>query len=256
MGKNIAVVIPSRYASTRLPGKPLIKLAGKPMIQHVYERASQADVTQVVVATDDKRIFTAVKSFGGEVLMTSLDHVSGTDRVAEAARQLNADIIINVQGDEPLLNPDSINQAVKPLLLDDTIVMGTLAHSLTEIDDVKNSNIVKVVADKQGFALYFSRLPIPFSRNNNENNTTGKDPQKAPLGMLRHIGLYVYKADFLQKFAKLAPTQLEQLENLEQLRALEHGYKIRVVEISQAVIGVDTPEDVAKVQKILERDKQ
>ncbi|MBF0444566.1 MAG: 3-deoxy-manno-octulosonate cytidylyltransferase [Magnetococcales bacterium] len=247
MGRNIAVVIPSRYASSRLPGKPLIELAGKPMIQHVYERASQADVSQVVVATDDERIFATVKKFGGEVLMTSLDHLSGTDRVAEAARKLNADIIINVQGDEPLLNPDSINQAVAPLLADDTVVMGTLAHHLTDREDANNSNVVKVVTDKQGFALYFSRLPIPFSKGQNQG--------QIPSGMLRHIGLYVYKADFLQTFAKLAPTQLEKLENLEQLRALEHGYKIRVVAISQAVIGVDTPEDVIKVQEILERNK-
>jgi 3-deoxy-manno-octulosonate cytidylyltransferase (CMP-KDO synthetase) len=247
MGKKIAVVIPSRYASTRLPGKPLIELAGKPMIQHVYERASQADVTQVVVATDDERIFAIVKNFGGDVLMTSSHHLSGTDRVAEAAREINADIIINVQGDEPLLNPDSINQAVAPLLADDTVVMGTLAHHLTDIDDANNSNVVKVVTDKQGFALYFSRLPIPFNREQNGDRT--------PSGVLRHIGLYVYQAGFLQKFAKLAPTQLEQLENLEQLRALEHGYKIRVVSISQEVIGVDTPEDVVKVQEILERNK-
>jgi 3-deoxy-manno-octulosonate cytidylyltransferase (CMP-KDO synthetase) len=252
MSKNIAVVIPSRYASTRLPGKPLIELAGKPMIQHVYEQASKADVTQVVVATDDERIYATVKNFGGDVLMTSSDHLSGTDRVAEAADKLNADIIINVQGDEPLLNPDSINQAVAPLLADDTVVMGTLAHHLTDLEDVNNSNVVKVVTDKQGFALYFSRLPIPFS----QNKTPKETPQKAPSGMLRHIGLYVYRADFLQQFAKLAPTQLEQSENLEQLRVLEHGYKIKVVAISQAVIGVDTPEDVVKVREILERNKQ
>ncbi|MBF0382988.1 MAG: 3-deoxy-manno-octulosonate cytidylyltransferase [Magnetococcales bacterium] len=249
MGKNVAVVIPSRYASTRLPGKPLIKLVGKPMIQHVYERAAQANVSQVVVATDDERIFNTVKDFGGQVLMTSPNHQSGTDRVAEAAKQLNAEIIINVQGDEPLLNPDSINQAAAPLLADDTIVMGTLAHHLTDIDDVLNSNVVKVVTDKKGFALYFSRLPIPFNPQQKTANTP-------PPGMLRHIGLYVYRADFLQQFSTLPPTDLEKSENLEQLRALEHGYKIMVVPIDQEVIGVDTPEDVVKVQAILAGSKQ
>ena len=246
MGANILIIIPSRYASTRLPGKPLIDLAGKPMIQHVYERASQANVSRVVVATDSELIANAVNGFGGEAIMTSADHLSGTDRVAEAARESKADLIINVQGDEPLLDPNSINQGVAPLLADETISMGTLAHPLSNPADMSNPNVVKVVTDQKGFALYFSRSPIPFDRKQFDNNTV------APAGMLRHIGLYVYRADFLQKFATMTPTPTEQLENLEQLRALEHGYRIRVVSIAQTVIGVDTPDDAKKVRAILE----
>ncbi len=252
MGKNILVIIPSRYASTRLPGKPLIDLAGKPMIQHVYERASQANVSRVVVATDSELIANAVNSFGGEAIMTSADHLSGTDRVAEAARESQADLIINVQGDEPLLDPNSINQGLAPLLADETISMGTLAHPLSNPDDMSNPNVVKVVTDQQGFALYFSRSPIPFDRNQFGSNTAQPGAGVVPAGMLRHIGLYVYRADFLQKFAAMTPTPLEQLENLEQLRALEHGYRIRVVSIEQTVIGVDTPDDAKKVRAILE----
>ncbi|MBF0358376.1 MAG: 3-deoxy-manno-octulosonate cytidylyltransferase [Magnetococcales bacterium] len=252
MGKNILVIIPSRYASTRLPGKPLIDLAGKPMIQHVYERASQANVSRVVVATDSELIANAVNSFGGEAIMTSPDHRSGTDRVAEAARETQADLIINVQGDEPLLDPNSINQGVAPLLADETISMGTLAHPMHNPADMDNPNVVKVVTDQQGFALYFSRSPIPFNRNRPDSSTDQAGVITTPPGTLRHIGLYVYRADFLQKFAAMAPTPLEQLENLEQLRALEHGYKIRVVSIAQTVVGVDTPDDAEKVRAILE----
>jgi 3-deoxy-manno-octulosonate cytidylyltransferase (CMP-KDO synthetase) len=252
VSKNVAVIIPARYASTRLPGKPLISLAGKPMIQHVYERASQADVTQVVVATDDDRIAQTVNNFGGKVIMTSANHLSGTDRVAEAARELQADLIINVQGDEPLLDPNSINRAVEPMLTDDSIEMATLAHPMTDPKDVLNTNAVKVVVDQQGFALYFSRCPIPFDRNQFGTHLSEKVVEQVPSGMLRHIGLYVYRADFLQRFAKLPPTQLEQLESLEQLRALEHGHKIRVVSINKTVMGVDTPEDVEKVIGMLE----
>ena len=256
MKKNILVIIPARYASSRLPGKPLISLAGKPMIQHVYERASQADVTKVVVATDDDRIAKAVTDFGGEVVMTSADHLSGTDRVAEAASHYRADLIINVQGDEPLLDPDSINRAAAPILADDSIVMATLAHPLTDPEEVANTNVVKVVMDKQGFALYFSRCPIPFDRDRFGSKLPGTAIEQVPSGMMRHIGLYVYRADFLQRFAAMAPTRLEQLESLEQLRALEHGYKIRVVATRQAVIGVDTQEDVEKVQAILEENSK
>ena len=246
---NILVVIPARYASTRLPGKPLILFAGKPMIQHVYERAAQAAVDRVVVATDDERIARAVRDFGGSVAMTSPDHHSGTDRVAEAARQSAADIIINVQGDEPLLDPDSINQAVAPMLQDDAIVMGTLAHPLHDSKEVADPNVVKVVCDRQGFALYFSRSPIPFVRESLAARST--IAAKPSLGMLRHIGLYVYRSDFLQKFANMSPTPLELSESLEQLRALENGQRIRVVVVEKQVMGVDTEEDVIKVRNIL-----
>ncbi|MBF0448887.1 MAG: 3-deoxy-manno-octulosonate cytidylyltransferase [Magnetococcales bacterium] len=255
MSQKILVVIPARYASTRLPGKPLLPLAGKPMIQHVYERASSAKVSQVLVATDDQRIFDAVTDFGGEVVLTSPNHLSGTDRVAEAARSVQADLIINVQGDEPLLDPDSINRAVAPLLADDTIEMGTLAHALTDAKELLNPNVVKVVINNRGFALYFSRAPIPFDRDQFTGQPPTNPPTQTPSGVLRHIGLYVYRADFLQKFAQLSPTKLEKKESLEQLRALEHGHDIRVVTVTRPIIGVDTPEDVEKVRIILEQSQ-
>ncbi len=254
MAKKVLVIIPARYASTRLPGKPLIKLAGKPMIRHVYERASQADVNQVVVATDDERIARAVKDFGGEAIMTSPNHPSGTDRVAEAAARLGGDLIINVQGDEPLLDPNSINRALMPLKADDSIEMGTLAHPITDPDDLLNANVVKVVCDRRGFALYFSRSPIPFDRDQFGAKLDESTIKSIPDSMMRHVGLYVYRSDFLQHFAKLPPTPLEKLESLEQLRALEHGHRIRVETIKQAVVGVDTSDDVKKVEAILGGD--
>ncbi|MBF0453248.1 MAG: 3-deoxy-manno-octulosonate cytidylyltransferase [Magnetococcales bacterium] len=252
MSDRVLVIIPARYASTRLPGKPLISLAGKPMIQHVYERASLAEVSRVIVATDDNRIARAVTDFGGEVILTRADHLSGTDRVAEAARQTDADLIINVQGDEPLLNPDSINRAVAPLREQSAIQMGTLAHPLTDPEEVFNANIVKVVCDQQGFALYFSRAPLPYDRDRFGARLPVDTLSLAPSSMMRHIGLYVYRADFLQQFASLAPTPLEKLEKLEQLRALEKGHRIRVVTVEQSVVGVDTQDDVEKVKAILE----
>ncbi|WP_227657639.1 3-deoxy-manno-octulosonate cytidylyltransferase [Candidatus Magnetaquicoccus inordinatus] len=241
--KAIAVIIPARYASSRLPGKPLLDLAGKPMIQHVYERAMQAQVAHVVVATDDERIVSAVQAFGGQVVMTSPSHPSGTDRVAEAARSLQADIIVNVQGDEPLLDPQVINQVAAPLVADATLVMATAAHPLHEQATARDPNVVKVVCNRQGNALYFSRAPIPYDRD--------PAPKTAPL--LRHLGLYAYRADFLQKLATLPPTPLEQRERLEQLRVLEEGYLIRVVITEQAAIGVDTPADAEQVRRLLAR---
>ncbi|MBF0143113.1 MAG: 3-deoxy-manno-octulosonate cytidylyltransferase [Magnetococcales bacterium] len=237
---EILVVIPARYASTRLPGKALAEIAGKPMIRHVYERASQARVGRVLVATDDLRIARAVTAFGGEAVMTSPEHPSGTDRIAEAIGADFQGLVVNVQGDEPMLVPGMIDEVVAPLVADPGIPMGTLAHLLTDAEEFQSRDVVKVVTDRRGFALYFSRAPIPCHRD----GVAGEGG-----GPFRHVGLYAYRADFLRRFSRLPPTPLEQAEKLEQLRALEHGYPIRVVTTSHRAVGVDTPEDLEKVRR-------
>jgi 3-deoxy-manno-octulosonate cytidylyltransferase (CMP-KDO synthetase) len=240
---SVVVVIPARYESTRLPGKPLADLQGKPMIQRVYERAARAEgIERVVVATDDARIRRAVEAFGGEVVMTSSVHRTGTDRIAEAAGQLDADLIVNVQGDLPLLEPDAVSKAFAPLLGDDSLSMSTLKTPIRTLEELQNPNVVKVVTDRDGCALYFTRSPVPFWRDG------------APEGQIlayRHIGLYVYRRDFLLTFARLAPTPLEQAESLEQLRALEWGFRIRVVEVEAASVEVDTPQDLERARALL-----
>lgn len=235
---SVFAIIPARYASTRFPGKPLVDICGKPMIQHVYERTMQAgSVSQVVVATDDERIRDVVIGFGGEVAMTRSDHPSGTDRLAEVAATIDADLVVNVQGDEPLIDPVMIDQAVKPLLAKPSIVMGTLKCRIDNEDDYSNPNVVKVVVDKDDFALYFSRSPIPCLR----------DALMAEVDLFKHVGLYVYRREFLLKYPALPETPLELSEKLEQLRALEHGYRIYVAETDRQSIGVDVPEDLQKV---------
>ena len=242
---SVVVVIPARYESTRLPGKPLADLQGKPMIQCVYERAARAEgIDRVVVATDDVRIRQAVEGFGGEVVMTSSSHRTGTDRIAEASGELDAEFIVNVQGDLPLLDPKVVSDAVAPLLGDDTFHMSTLKTPIRNAEELQNPNVVKVVTDRDGAALYFTRSPIPYWRDG------------APEGEIlahRHIGLYVYRRDFLMTFSRLAPTPLEQAESLEQLRALEWGFRIRVVEVEEASVEVDTPEDLEKARALLGR---
>lgn len=253
MARRFAVVIPARYASTRLPGKPLLEMGGKPMIQWVYEAALRSLATSVVVATDDGRIQDAVSGFGGRVVMTSPDHVSGTDRVAQAALDLSEEVIVNVQGDEPLLDPALINQVAAPLLADASIPMSTLAYPIGDVEDIFNANVVKVVCNLAGFALYFSRASIPFDRDRFSHEIQGvtiEDVRR--IGMLRHVGLYGYRADFLQTFASLQSTTLEGLERLEQLRVLEHGYGIRVMIATGRVQGgVDVPEDLLRVRGVL-----
>jgi len=237
---NVVAIIPARYASTRFPGKPLVDIAGKPMIQRVYERTLQASsVGRVIIATDDARIFDAVTAFGGEAQMTRDDHPSGTDRLAEVASRIDADLVVNVQGDEPLIDPEMIDAAVAPLLADASIVMGTLSTALTDPAEYRSPNVVKVVTDRAGFALYFSRAAIPCGRDLPAGDIP---PQTA-----KHVGLYVYRRDFLIAYPTLPETPLEQLEKLEQLRALEHGHRIRVVATDRVSIGVDVPEDVDKV---------
>lgn len=246
---RVTVVIPARYASTRFPGKPLADLCGKPMIQWVYERSAKCEaIDQVIVATDDQRIFQAVQGFGGRAVMTRADHPTGTDRLAEVAANLDSELIVNVQGDEPLIDPAMIEAAVAPLLADPGIPMGTLKTALKSLEEYTNPNVVKVVTDLHGFALYFSRAAIPFPRD-----FQNALPQRwQELATAKHIGLYVYRREFLLQYPDLTPTPLEQQECLEQLRALEHGYRIHVASTSLVGQGVDTPEDLEKVRALLE----
>jgi 3-deoxy-manno-octulosonate cytidylyltransferase (CMP-KDO synthetase) len=244
---RVTAIIPARYASTRFPGKPLADLLGKPMIQWVVERtAASTLVDRVLVATDDERIARAVRAFGGEVVMTRADHPTGTDRLAEVAAALDSELVVNVQGDEPLIVPAMIDEAVAPLRADPALVMGTLMTPLTSVTEYHNPNVVKVVVDQRGFALYFSRAPIPHSRDLAVDAAT---LASFPGG--RHIGLYVYRRDFLLAFPQLPPTPLEELEKLEQLRALEHGYAIRVAITRHSSVGVDTPEDLEQVRALM-----
>ncbi|WP_305046575.1 3-deoxy-manno-octulosonate cytidylyltransferase [Geoalkalibacter sp.] len=241
---TVVALIPARYASTRFPGKPLVDILGKPMIQRVYERVTQArGIDRVIVATDDQRIFEVVRAFGGEVEMTREDHPTGTDRLAEVAARIDADLLVNVQGDEPLIDPRMIEAAVEPLRQDPGILMGTLMTPIASVDEFLNPNVVKVVTDRDGFALYFSRAPIPHPRD----FTSDLELHLSALAPRKHVGLYVYRRDFLLRYPRLPATPLENLEKLEQLRALEHGFRIRVVETALSSLGVDTPADLARV---------
>jgi 3-deoxy-manno-octulosonate cytidylyltransferase (CMP-KDO synthetase) len=228
-------IIPARYQSTRLPGKPVIEIRGKTLIEHVYRRVEQAgSVERILVATDDERIAQAVRGFGGNVIMTRIDHQSGTDRLAEAAADLPADaLVVNIQGDEPLIEPEVIDRAVSAARLGDSEIV-TLRTRITERADIDDPNRVKVVVNKDGLALYFSRSPVPSS------GTT-----------FLHLGLYVYRAGFLRRFTRLERTPLEIAERLEQLRALEHGFRIRVVEVESRSWGIDTPADLEKFKSYL-----
>ncbi len=241
---KVAAIIPARYASTRFPGKPLVKISGVTMIERVYRQAEQASlIDTVLVATDDERIAAAVESFGGQCLMTRCDHVSGTDRLAEVAgRCPEIGVIVNVQGDEPLIDPAAIDAAVQPLLADPALEMSTLARPLCRELEVERPEQVKVVCDRAGFALYFSRAAIPYFRER---------PEFARRRYLGHIGLYVYRRPCLLRLASLAPTELEQAESLEQLRALEHGIRIRVIETEYRSLAIDVPEDVPVVEAAL-----
>lgn len=234
-------VIPARYHSSRLPGKAMAMIADKPMIQHVWERARRCvALEEVIIATDDERICDSAVDFGARVVMTRLDHVCGTDRVAEVAARLDADMIVNIQGDEPLLCPETIEQALAPLLADPSIPMGSLRRAFDDPDEAFDPNVTKVVVDQNDCALYFSRARIPFVR----------DPAQAPPTFYHHLGLYVYRRDFLLTFTRLQPGPLEQAERLEQLRALEHGYRIKVPLTEHPSIGVDTPEDLERVRRL------
>lgn len=252
-------VIPARHASTRLEGKLLLPLAGKPLILHTLEQAKKAKtLSRVIVATDDRRIFDVVHESGGEAVMTSVEHRSGSDRIAEVAETLPENsIIVNVQGDEPLISPGTIDAAVSAILdcgLRNAEI-ATTCEPISELRDVLDPNIVKVVTDKNGFALYFSRSPIPFlrddvSRHGDLESALNKDPALLS-HFKKHTGLYVYRREYLLEFTKLPQGKLEKIEMLEQLRALENGARIKVVEVKQPSVGVDTVEDLEKVRKLL-----
>lgn len=241
---KVVVVIPARYGSTRLPGKPLVSLAGKPMIQRVYERAKLAQrVNRVIVATDDDRILKAVQEFGGEARMTRHDHRTGTERVAEVAAHETGDIFVNVQGDEPLLDPAAVDTAVGALLEEPQAAIATVATPIRTPGDIMDPNVCKVVLDFDENALYFSRAPIPWVRD------TGGHVQARHL---KHLGLYVFRRDALLEYPTLPQGELERIEQLEQLRWLENGWKIRVAEVQHDAISVDVPEDVARVESLLQ----
>ena len=242
--QKIIGMIPARYASTRFRGKVIADIVDKPMIQRVYEQANKSTMLdQLIVAVDDERVYKVVKGFGGKVVMTSTGHESGTDRIAEAIENIDADIVVNIQGDQPLFDARMIEEAVQPMLEDPNIMMSTLKTKIGE-EDYNDPAVVKVVVDENDFALYFSRSLIPYSRD------------KVTMDVYEHVGLYVYRKDFLLKVSKLPRTYLEKIEMLEQLRVLENGYKLKVIETkceSISGISVDTPEDLIKVENILKK---
>ncbi len=238
---RILGVIPARFASTRFPGKALASLAGRTMIQHVWERASLSRyLTDLVIATDDERIAAEARRFGARVRMTSSIHPTGTDRLAEVASAVEASLYVNIQGDEPLINPEAIDAAILPLTDDPDLAMGTLRKKIDFQDEINNPNVVKVVTNLMGDAIYFSRSPIPFERDGRSG---------LPI-YYKHIGLYVYRRDLLLKYPDLEVGPLEEAERLEQLRALENGFRIRVVDTEYESLGVDTPADLERVNKI------
>lgn len=235
-------VIPARYGSTRLPAKALAMIHGKPMIQHVYERCLKSKLLdEVLVATDDKRIFEAVMSFGGNAVMTSRKHTSGTDRIGEAAKNINCDIVVNIQGDEPMISPANIDKAILPLI-EGGVNISTLCKKISSSSEISNPSVVKVVKDKNGMALYFSRCAIPFNRDRSKD-----------VSYFKHIGLYVYRKEYLSRLVQLKPSKLELAEKLEQLRILESGEKIMVVETNIDSHSVDTPADLKRIRKLIRK---
>lgn len=246
---TVVAIIPARYASQRLPAKPLADICGKPMVQHVYERSSKAStVDSVIVATDDERIATVVRGFKGDAMMTPANLQTGTDRIAFAVKSIpEADIVVNVQGDEPLIEPSMIDQAVRPLLEDSSVLVGTLIRKIEHTDELLNPGIVKVVIDQDCDALYFSRSPIPFGRD------LPPDKWLANGTYYKHIGLYVFRREFLNRFKSMTQTPLESAEKLEQLRVLENGYNIRCSMTTFDSIPVDTAEDLERVRSIVNK---
>lgn len=244
------IIVPARFASSRLPGKPLADIAGKPMVVRVLERALESGAEEVIAAVDDQRVLEAVEGAGHRAVMTSVNHASGTDRLAEVVERLDFgddDIFVNVQGDEPLIQPSLIRECAASLATHDQAAISTLAHPLHSLDEFRNPNVVKLVMDELGYALYFSRAPIPWPR---DAFAAGESlPEGLPV--FRHIGLYAYRAGFLRAFAGLTPSPLERYEMLEQLRALWHGYRIAVSVTPEAPgAGVDTPEDLERVRQV------
>jgi len=267
--RKILGVIPARFHSTRFPGKVLAPIASKTMLQHVYERACLSQyLTSTIIATDDERVYAAARAFGARVRMTRSDHASGTDRVAEIASAENAEIIVNIQGDEPLIDPAAIDTAILPMAHEPEIVMATLKKRIEDPREITDPNVVKVVTNHAGDAIYFSRCPIPYDRDRapatsataDSRGTDGRSSLSRSVAgspaasgpYFKHIGLYVYQRDFLLNYSALPVGRLEQSERLEQLRALENGYSIRVVETEYESLGVDTPEDLHRVSQLFE----
>jgi len=249
---SFSVIIPARYASTRLPGKPLLDIAGKPMIQHVYEQAAKSEAEQVIIATDDERIARVAKGFGAEVCITSSEHVSGTDRLQEVVQQLgfySDDIVVNVQGDEPLIPPRVINQVAHNLAAVPDASIATLSESINDLESLLSPNAVKVVSDHNGYALYFSRAPIPWPR---DEFSTNQSKLPSSENFQRHIGIYAYRVKLLNDFVKWPPAPIEEMECLEQLRAMWNGARIHVdVADVELPPGVDTEEDLNRVRNLL-----
>lgn len=241
---KIVGFIPARYHSKRFKGKPLAIIAGQPMIQHVFQRSKEChELDEIYVVTDDRRIYQCVDGFGGQAIMTDKGHQSGTDRIAEAAERINLagrDIVVNIQGDQPIFQPSIISDIIRPLIEDPKISISTLMYKIKEDQDLHNTNNVKVTIDKNGYALYFSRLPIPFCRD-----------QESRTAHYKHLGFYAYRKEFLLLFTNLSYGLLEDAEKLEQLRALEHGFKIKVAETLFDSVEVDTPDDIKIVEKKL-----
>jgi len=236
---KVTIIIPARYASTRLEGKPLLRAKGKTIIQWVYEKAKQSKLaSDVIVATDDKRIFDEVESFGGKACMTSTEHKCGSDRLVEVLdKNKDITIAVNVQGDEPMIEPESIDSAIRVLIEDKNASLSTLIRKIDEDEEIQNPNVVKVVTDNAGYAMYFSRSPIPYERNKNESST------------FAHIGLYVYRREALLNMSKLPQSNLERAESLEQLRALQNGMKIKTAVVNYKPVGIDTQEDFEEFLK-------
>lgn len=257
---GVIAIIPARWGSTRFPGKPLAQIAHKPMIQWVVEGIRKArSVSEVIVATDDQRIYDAVRDFGGRAKMTSPEHFSGSDRVAEVAAMEKCDIVVNVQGDEPLISPENLDLVVHSLVAEPSLKVSTLKTKICLSEDLMDSNIVKVVTDVRGMALYFSRAPIPFDRDNINHERAGAfqwSSHHSPTNAFKHIGIYAYTRSFLLEFTKCQKSPLEEIEKLEQLRILEMGVSIKVVETEQDSIGVDVPDDILKVERVLSEMKR
>ncbi|MGL4253397.1 MAG: 3-deoxy-manno-octulosonate cytidylyltransferase [Fusobacteriaceae bacterium] len=233
-------VIPARYASTRLEAKPLKDIEGHTMIEWVYKRALKSKLDRVVVATDDMRIYDEVIKFGGDAVLTSEAHTNGTSRIAEVCEKIGGyEVIINIQGDEPLIEPDMINSLIDAFIKESELVMGTLKHRINTMEEIENPNVVKVVTDRKDYAIYFSRSIIPYPRELNMGN------------YFKHVGIYGYKSEFVKAYAEMESTPLEKSESLEQLRVLENGYRIKVIETPHAIVGVDTQEDLERVRKII-----
>ncbi|WP_026375101.1 3-deoxy-manno-octulosonate cytidylyltransferase [Aestuariibacter salexigens] len=245
---NFTVIIPARFASSRFPGKPLVDIGGKPMIQHVYERAAESGASRIIVATDDARIASAVSAFGGQYCMTSAEHESGTERLAEVVDVkglLAHEVVVNVQGDEPFIPPENIHQVAENLHQHQTAEMATLCVPISDVEDAFNPNIVKVITDKQGFALYFSRSVIPYDRS---RFLDADNIDEIGDYYYRHVGIYAYRAGFIKQYVNMAPSGLEQIESLEQLRVLWHGEKIHVDVANKAPPhGIDSPQDLEKL---------